>query len=193
MDLPEILFLVGWFFGLPGLAILQIYRARRKKGVERRCPGCDHELTGTGVGMACPKCGVVPAISRGRPTDPDRVLCRGCDHDLEGLEWNADCPECGLRSAAIPRFESNRPQYPIKALLGGILLAGWLGLTILMVSVGAFNSFGTTGYDAIMRAGHAALKQQQQERQATEQWLDEQRSVRDDETTETTPPANTVD
>ena len=193
MDLPEILILFGWFVGLPGLAILQIQRARRKKIVEKRCPECDVELTGSRAGIPCPDCGAVLAISRSRSADPDRVRCRNCDHDLEGLEWNADCPECGLRSAAIPRFESNRPRYPIKALLGGILLAGWLGLTILMVSVGAFNSFGTTTYDALMRAGHAALKQQQQQRQATEQWLGEQRSMRDDETTENTPPANTVD
>ena len=119
--------------------------------------------------------------------------CRRCRQILYGLSVTMDCPECGLRSAAIPRFESNRLRYPIKALLGGILLAGWLGLTILMVSVGAFNSFGTTRYDALMRAGHAALKQQQQERQATEQWLSEQRSIGDDATTEKTPTVDTRD
>lgn len=193
MDLAEILILFGWFVGLPGLAILQILRARRKTILERRCPECDAELTGTRVGSPCPECGAVPSISRSRSSDPNRVLCRNCDHDLDGLEWDADCPECGLRSAAIPRFESNRPRYPIKALLGGILLAGWLGLTILMVSVGAFAPFGTTTYDALMRAGHTALKQQQQQRQATEQWLDEQRSRRDDSTTEKTPTVDTHD
>lgn len=140
MDLPQILILFGWFVGLPGLAILQIRRARRKRVFEKRCPDCQYELTGTRVGTPCPECGTIPSISRSRPADPDRVRCRGCDHDLEGLEWNADCPECGLRSAAIPRFESKRPSYPTRALLGGILLAGWLGLTILMVSIGSFRS-----------------------------------------------------
>ena len=185
MDLPEILVLFGWFFGLPALAVLQIRRARRKTVVEKRCPKCDNELTGTRVGTPCRECGSVPAISRSRPSNPDRVLCRGCDHDLEGLEWNADCPECGLHSAAMPRFESNRSSYPVKALLGGILFAGWLGLTILMLIMGSFTS-AYSGYNA-SRNGRTALKQQQQ---VTEQSLAEPQSTPDDATNGTTPPAN---
>lgn len=167
MDLAQILILFGWFFGLPGLAILQIRRARRKRVHEKECPECRYELTGTRVGAPCPECGTIPSISRSRPADPDRVRCRGCDHDLEGLQWDADCPECGLRSAAMPRFESRRPTYPAKALLGGILLAGWLGLTILMISLGSFRSSYQNRAANIARA--RSLQQSAAERMAEQQ------------------------
>ena len=113
MDLAQILILFGWFFGLPGLAILQIRRARRKRVHEK------------------------------------------------------ECPECGLRSAAIPRFESRRPTYPAKALLGGILLAGWLGLTILMISLGSFRSSYQNRTANIARA--RSLQQTAAERMAEQQ------------------------
>ena len=138
MDLFEIIILIGWF-GLPALAILQIRRTREKSSTERTCPNCDRELTGARVGRPCPECGTIPTISWQGPSDPDRILCRACGHDLEGLAWNADCPECGLHSAALPRFESRHPSYPIKALLGVVLLAGWLGLTAVMVFLGGFS------------------------------------------------------
>ena len=137
MDLTAILIFLGWCFGLPGLAILMIWRGWRKGAVEKRCPGCDCGLTTARAGLSCPACGKLAAIFLSRRSDPDRVLCRGCDHDLAGLEWNADCPECGLLSAAMPHFEHRRPRYPLKSLLGGMLLIGWLGATLLLMNMGS--------------------------------------------------------
>ena len=71
----------------------------------------------------------------------------------------------------MPRFESKRPSYPTRALLGGILLAGWLGLTILMVSMGSFRFTDrlrnnaarmTTARMAQQAAAQEAARQQQE-------------------------------
>lgn len=131
MPLIQLLILAIWL-GLPLVAIRQILSARRRI-IERTCPECDYDMTGTTVGGPCPECGIIPAISRSRSTDPERVLCRNCGHDLEGLPWDADCPECGLRSAALPRFTPARPRYRLRAVLGGVLLAIWVGLTAIVV------------------------------------------------------------
>lgn len=125
-------FMTILWFGLPALAIWQIASTRAKSIVERRCPGCEYDLTGARVGQPCPECGTIPSLAQSRFEDPERILCRHCGHDLEGLEWDADCPECGLHRAALPSFEGRRYAYPIRALLGGVLLAVWLGLTVLL-------------------------------------------------------------
>ena len=120
------------WLGLPILAIWQILSARRRF-VEVTCPECDYDLTGASVGSPCPECGIIPSIFRSKRPHPDRVLCRNCGQDLEGLQWDADCPECGLRSAALPKFQPRRSAFRIRALLGGVLLAIWLGLTTMIV------------------------------------------------------------
>ena len=125
------LILAIWL-GLPVLAVRQILSARRRF-VEATCPECDYDLTGASVGSPCPECGIVPSIARSRRPHPDRVVCRNCGQDLEGLEWDADCPECGLRSAALPRFRPRRSTFQSRAVLGGVLLAIWLGLTTMIV------------------------------------------------------------
>ena len=130
MAMPVILIFAFWL-GLPVIAIWQILSAKRRF-VDRTCPECDYDMTGTPVGGSCPECGIIPAISWSGRTNPDRVLCRNCGHDLEGLLWNADCPECGLHSAALPRFRPRESAFLFRAVLGSILLAIWIGLTIII-------------------------------------------------------------
>ena len=148
--MPIIGLLVIWL-AMPIIAIWQILSSRRKF-VEKKCPGCEYDLTGASVGSPCPECGIIPAISRSKKSDSKRVLCRNCEHDLEGLQWDADCPECGLQSAALPRFESAKGRYPIRAVLGSVLLAMWLGITFLIVMQELMDS-STTMQNARGRAG----------------------------------------
>ncbi len=131
MTVFGILIFAIWL-GLPILAIWQILSARRQF-VEKACPECDYDMTGASVGSPCPECGIIPSISHSKASHPERVLCRNCGQDLEGLQWDADCPECGLRSAALPKFQPRRSAFRIRALLGGVLLAIWLGLTTMIV------------------------------------------------------------
>ena len=159
------LLIIGIWLGLPIIAIWQILSARRKF-VDKTCPECDYDLTGASVGSPCPECGIIPAIARGRATDPKRVICRNCGQDLEGLQWDADCPECGLRSAALPRFRPRQSAFQFRAVLGGVLLAIWIGLTMLMV-MGEIRNPGTTMQNAGGRA--RAMKQATQlQQQAAE-------------------------
>lgn len=132
VDPIEIMFVVLWL-GVPILAAQQILASRRDVP-ERTCPNCEYDLAGTPVGTLCPECGKLPTVARSRRVDPDRVRCRNCGHDLVGLKWDTDCPECGLHSAAIPKFQLRRSRYRSRALLGSILLAIWLGLTIVVVT-----------------------------------------------------------
>ena len=160
------LFIFAIWLGLPVIAIWQILSARRKI-VEKSCPECDYDLSGASVGSPCPECGIIPAISRSKATDPERVLCRNCGHDLEGLQWDADCPECGLLSAAMPRFRPRQSAFQFRAILGGVLLAIWIGLTFLMVMEEMMNP-GTTMQNAGRRAG--AMRQVTElQQQAAEQ------------------------
>ena len=131
MSFIGLLVIAAWL-GLPVIAVWQIVLSRREF-VEKVCPGCEYDLTGASVGSPCPECGIIPSISRARTTDPERVRCRNCGHDLEGLQWDGDCPECGLHSAALPRFEPSRSRYRFRAVLGSVLLAMWIGLTISVV------------------------------------------------------------
>ena len=114
MTMSVILIFAFWL-GLPVIAIWQILSARRRF-IDRTCPECDYDMTGTPVGGSCPECGIIPAISWSGRTDPERVLCRNCGHDLEGLLWNADCPECGLHSAALPRFRPRESAFRLSLI-----------------------------------------------------------------------------
>ena len=168
--MPIIGLLIIWL-AMPIIAIWQILSSRRKF-IEKTCPGCEYDLTGASVGSPCPECGIIPAISRSKGSNSNRVLCRNCGHDLEGLEWDADCPECGLQSAALPRFEPAKGRYRIRAVLGSVLLAMWLGITFLIVMEEIMSS-GTTmqnaggGARAVRQANQ--LQQQVAESKAAEQ------------------------
>lgn len=131
MPLIQLLILATWL-GLPLIAIWQIATARRRS-LERTCPECDQDMTGTAADGPCPACGIIPAISRSRASDPERVICRNCGHDLGGLAWNADCPECGLHSAALPRFRPPPPRHRLRALLAGVLLLVWTLVSTIVV------------------------------------------------------------
>ena len=129
MQLP---LLILWC-GIPVLAVWQICAARGRRLIDRKCPSCGYGVVGTRVGDPCPECGKIPAVFRPKPASSDQVVCRGCRHDLKGLKWDADCPECGLHRAALPRFASRQTSYRSRSLLGSILLAMWMGLTLVMV------------------------------------------------------------
>ena len=155
------------WLGLPVIAIWQILSARRQF-VQKTCPECDYDLTGASVGNPCPECGIIPAISRSKASNPERVVCRNCGHDLEGLQWDADCPECGLHSAAMPRFVPRQSAFRFRAILGSVLLAIWIGLTTIVV----IDEFDSNRYNRLRATAvrvQQLSKQQAVQPQAAEQ------------------------